>query len=67
MAWARDVRDEEVGRNVVEDLVHDLQQDVFDRLRDDRLQSVGDRPPVLVQVLVGAVLCREIQSQFGKR
>lgn len=40
----------------MEDVLHDRQQDVLDRFRDDRLERFRNRAPVVVQVLVGAVL-----------
>lgn len=44
----------------MEDLVQDAEQNVLDRFGDDRPQGLRHRAPVLVQIVVGAVLCTKI-------
>lgn len=41
---------------MVENVLHDGEQDVLDGFGDDGLERFRDWPPVVVQVLVGAVL-----------
>lgn len=47
------IGDEVVARNLMENLLHNVSQDVLDRLRDDRLEGIGDGSPVLIQIHVG--------------
>lgn len=52
-----DVSEEEVGRHAVEQLLQDNVQEILDRLHQDGMQRLGDRPPVRVDVRVRGLLC----------
>lgn len=41
----------------MEDFVQDAEQNVLDRFRQDWLECVRNGSPVVVQILIGAVLC----------
>lgn len=63
----RDVAHKEVGWNEVKYLLQHIQQNVLDGLGDDRVQGIGQHPPVVVEELVGAVLCGRRSSKSGQR
>lgn len=60
-----DVRYEIVGGNEVENLVQRVQQNVLDGARNDRPQCLRHRSPILVQIVIGAVLCANEYKKYN--
>lgn len=58
LLWSRDVADKKVRRYEMEYLLQHIKQNILDGLCDHRVESISQHAPVVVEELVGAVLCK---------